>query len=66
MHLSVAGERVSVRQMGPDFLIIEPTEERAPTVAQLYLSVDGRAREWEVFLPDGIAEGSRRIAIAKA
>lgn len=64
MHLTIAGERLSVRQMGPDFLIIDATEGHAPTVVQLYLSVDGNEREWDIHLPEGIAAGSRRVLIA--
>ena len=65
MHLTIDGKRLSVGQMGPNFLIMDATEEYAPTVAQLYLSVDGNEREWPVFLPDGISAASRRVAIAK-
>lgn len=65
MHLTIAGERLSVRQMGPDFLIIDATAAHAPTVAQLYLSVDGNEREWDIHLPEGISAGSTRVVIAK-
>ncbi len=64
MHLTIAGERIAVRQLGPDFLIIDPTAEQAPTVGQLYLCVDGNEREWSVFLPEGILKTSRRVMIA--
>ena len=66
MHLTIGGKRLSVGQMGPDFLIMDATEDCPPTVAQLYLSVDGNEREWPVFLPEGISAGSRRVVIAKA
>jgi len=66
MHLTINGKRLSVGQMGPDFLIMDAAEEYAPTVALLYLSVDGHEREWTVFLPEGISAGSRRVVIAKA
>lgn len=65
MHLTIAGKRLSVRQMGPDFLIMDPSEDYPPTIAQLYLSVDGHEREWPVFLPDGITGISRRVTITK-
>lgn len=66
MHLTVDGKRLSVGQMGPDFLIMDATEDYAPTIAQLYLSVDGNEREWDIHLPEGISAGSRRVVIAKA
>ena len=66
MHLTIDGKRLSVGQMGPDFLIMDAPEDYAPTVAQLYLSVDGHEREWPVFLPDGISASSRRVVIARA
>jgi hypothetical protein len=62
MDLFVAGESLSVAQLGPDFLILTAPAEHPPGNAEVIVSVDGRKRTWPVYLPQGTA-GSLRVAL---
>jgi hypothetical protein len=66
MHLVVDGQKLPIAQLGPDFLILRKTVDHPPADAILFVSIDGKVREWEIRLPDGILVGSRRVAIGKA
>jgi hypothetical protein len=66
MHLLLDGQILSIGQLGPDFLLLRTPIDHPPATARLFFSVDGNAREREVFLPEGISAGSRRVVIAKA
>jgi hypothetical protein len=64
MELIVNGSSISVTHMGPDFLLIEPSDDHPPGEATLVLQVDDSERRWHVKLPDGISKGSKRVALA--
>ena len=66
MHLLIDGKTLSVGQLGPDFLLLDAPIDHPPTTARLFFAVDGDERERPVFLPEGIAAASRRVAISKA
>ena len=65
MGLIVNGERVSLTQMGPDFLFVEAGREHPPGYGTIILRVDRNERRWEVWLPDGIRSNQQRVAISK-
>jgi len=64
MHLIVDGFSRVIRQMGPDFVFVEPAADLPPAEATIVLSVDGRERRWRVRLPEGISKESDRVALA--
>ena len=66
MHLVLDGKTLSIGQLGPDFLILDTAIEHPPAKAMLFFSIDGKARQREIDLPDGISMKSRRFAIATA
>ncbi|HEV7402400.1 MAG TPA: hypothetical protein VGO11_05720 [Chthoniobacteraceae bacterium] len=66
MHLRVGDLVLSIGQMGPDFLLLQKPVACPPCHARIWLSIDGREREWDVHLPNGIHEASRRVEIAAA
>jgi hypothetical protein len=65
MRLIVNGGSISITQMGPDFLFIDPAEDHPPSDATIVLQVDQKERRWKVRLPDGIRTGQTRVPIAK-
>jgi len=64
MRLLVNGFSIPVRQMGPDFLLVDSPVNHPPADASLVLQVDQNERSWEVRLPEGISASSNRIVIA--
>jgi hypothetical protein len=64
MFLIVNGSSLSITQMGPDFLFVEPRGDHPPCDATIVLQVDEAERRWQVRLPNGIAKGSKRVALA--
>jgi hypothetical protein len=64
MNITIAGEKHSVSQLGPDFLILENPVELPPSDAVLHFSIDGNERERLVRLPDGVSKQKRRVAIS--
>lgn len=65
MHLTVDGQALSVGQLGPDFLLLDTPIDHPPSGARLFVAIDDKAREWDVFLPQGISAESRRVVMAK-
>jgi hypothetical protein len=66
MHLVLDGKTLSIGQLGPDFLLLDAPIDHPPATALLFFSIDGKEREREIHLPEGISAGSRRVVIAKA
>ncbi len=64
MHLLLGGEKLSVVQLGPDFLMLATAIAHPPTTAVLSWSIDGKVREKDVRLPEGISAESRRVVMA--
>jgi hypothetical protein len=54
IRLSVNGHNFTIGQLGPDFIILKEPIDHPPAEAHLFLSIDGRARQWTIQLPDGI------------
>jgi hypothetical protein len=64
MHLRVGEQVISIAQMGPDFLILRSAVEFPPCCGRIWLSIDGREREWDVRLPKGKTAEAHRVEIA--
>jgi len=64
MHLLLDGQILSIGQLGPDFLILDKAIDHPPANARLFFAVDGKEREWDVRLPEGMSVGSRRVVVA--
>ncbi|MSU80309.1 MAG: hypothetical protein EXS16_19730 [Gemmataceae bacterium] len=67
MSLSVNGFVLPIAQLGIGFMILDKPVEHDPATAEISMSIDGRERRWNVYLPDGITptEPKTRIAAAK-
>jgi hypothetical protein len=65
MRLLVDGTSIGITHMGPDFLLLESSNEHPPGTAVVVLQVDQSERQWPVRLPDGIRPGQKRIPISK-
>jgi len=66
MRLLVNGESIGIKQMGPDFVLIEPAADHPPGEATIVLQVDQTERRWQVKLPNGISKYSRRVALVRS
>ena len=64
MRLLVNDLSLPVTQMGPDFVLLDAPVDHPPADASVVLLVDQSERRWSVRLPDGIAAGTKRVAIA--
>ena len=64
MRLLVNGSSIPILQMGPDFLLVDAPINHPPGAASVVLEVDENLRCWNVRLPAGMSEGSKRVAIA--
>ena len=64
MRLIVNGSSISITQMGPDFLFVEPASDHPPGDATIVFQVDTSERRWNVRLPDAISKDSKRVALA--
>lgn len=54
MELCVDGQKLSIAQLGPDFLLLDQPINYPPADAEINISVDGRRHCRCVYLPDGI------------
>jgi hypothetical protein len=66
MELRLSNQVLPIVEIGPTFVTLEAPIELPPGSAKLWFSIDGREREWEVRLPNGITAESRRVEIAAA
>ena len=64
MRLLVDGLCFPIRQMGPDFLLVEHLVNHPPATASVELHVDESKRTWKVYLPEGLSASNHRVAIA--
>ena len=55
MHLETGGVKLPIAQLGPDFIVMAETSERAVSHATVFLIVDAEEERWPVALPDGLA-----------
>lgn len=65
MHLSVAGQVLTIGRLGPDYVILDSPIDHPPSVAEVSLSVDGQANRWQVWLADGLSASRPRTPISK-
>jgi len=65
MQLLVNGFSLPIAQMGPDFLLLGKPIDHPPWEATIVFSVEDSERRWPVRLPDGLAVGRERVAIAR-
>jgi hypothetical protein len=63
MSLLVNGQRLSVSQLGPDFLILDEVEVQPPCEAVIEMRVDDELDQWPVRLPEGIASTHVPLAL---
>jgi hypothetical protein len=63
MHLRVNGHMLRIGQLGPDFLILDDPIDQPSGPAEIAMSINGRKRQWQVHLPDGVSAGERLCAI---
>lgn len=61
ISLIVNGSSHRVGQLGPDFLILDEAAEHPPTSADILMDIDGKKKQWTVFLPTGLKAGERRV-----
>jgi hypothetical protein len=64
MKLRVNGFVIPIRQLGPDFVILDATADHPPADGEIEMSIDGHQRSWPVRLPEGIATGQRQTKTA--
>ena len=64
IHLILKTHTIPVAQLGPGFLLLDAPADHPPGHASVFMSVDHCERRWNVFLPNGISAGSKRVAIA--
>jgi hypothetical protein len=65
MHLTVNGSKLTIGQLGPDFLILDNPTDHSPSEAEISLSIDGDTSRWFVDLPDGIIAGQPETRIVR-
>jgi hypothetical protein len=53
--LNVNGHALPVAQLGRDFLTLREPTDHPPTEGEIVMSIDGKVRRWNVFLPEGIS-----------
>ena len=66
MELRIHGQVVPIAQMGPDFVIVKEPVEFPPGQAEIFMSIDGSARSWHVYLVEGVTARRRETRIAPA
>ncbi len=55
IQLNLNGFVLNVAQLGPDFITVRNAADHPPADAEIVMSIDGRERRWNVYLPDGIS-----------
>ena len=63
MSLLINGDSISITQMGPDFLLIEPATPHPPCEGLIRMQVDESHSEWRVRLPEGIPAQANRVPV---
>lgn len=63
MDLLVGERRLSIGQMGPDFVVLRSAIEHPPGDAEILMVVDGVERRWWVHMPDGIHPDRRKTML---
>lgn len=66
IELAVNGFILPVAQLAPNFLMLREPVDHQPSTAEITMSIDGRERRWNVYLPDGISAAEPRTRIASA
>ena len=65
MALSVGGQVLPIGRLGPNYVVLDRSIDYPPSQAEISLSVDGKCRNWQVSLVDGLSAACRRVRIAK-
>ena len=60
-RLELAQKLLPLAQVGPDFLILQEAAEHPVATARLVVSIDGREKATEVYLPNGISGNSLEV-----
>ena len=62
MRLLINGVSLRIARMGPDELLVDSDAAHAPGPALIQMQVDASERQWEVYLPNGVAAGQMQPA----
>lgn len=65
MKLLINGDAIEVRQMGPDFILLENGAKAPAGEGTMVLQVDESESRWDVTLPVGTLAGSEGVLIAR-
>jgi hypothetical protein len=63
MHLRFNGTSLPIAKMGPDYIVVRSAGDHPPCEATIEMRVDDSESRWNVRLPNGIASGSKRVAL---
>ncbi len=63
MHLIINGTSLRIASMGPDELLVDSDSAYAPGPAVVRLQVNASERQWEVYLPNGVAAGQMQPTV---
>jgi hypothetical protein len=63
MQLVFGGAKLSIAQLGPDFLVLREKPAMPPGAGEIIMQVDESERRWPVRLPNGIVPGERKTPI---
>jgi len=63
MELRINGSVIPIAQMASDFIIVRTPLDYPPTDAEIFMSIDGRPRHWNVSVPDGLNRNRERTRI---
>ena len=65
LEMIVAGRKIELSQVAPEFVILQQPMELAPTLAEIVVRVDGHENRRLVRLVEGIQLSSRRVKVEK-
>jgi hypothetical protein len=63
MQLRFNGTSMPIAKMGPDYIVVNSAQDHPPCEATIELRVDESESLWNVWLPNGISAGSKRVAL---
>lgn len=65
MQLRVNGSTLSVREVGPDFIVLANSIDHPPTDAELIISIDGQEDRRILTLVDGLRRDRTEIVFGR-
>ena len=61
LHLLIDGKALELSRISPHGCTLRRPAEFPPCEAEVIMHVDGHARIWRVYLPDGVSQSSREV-----